>query len=212
MLPEVHIYPLSRLVHAPAGEWLGMLRSIEEGTDYANRYYLPLRQAIVDFCTGKGAGRTRIRQALRTRALSLGGSRGQRIARDNENAFDVFEAEFYPRIKKFRRSLLGERQQRCAFEGVMLVGTPHLIVTDLDDRERYVFLHASLWDDNDLKAYLELLSFIVEQRFGAGPEDLWCMNLKTAKDVKWRPSKLTRSRCAKAAKLYAQLLKAMEAQ
>ncbi len=212
MIPEVHIYPLSRLVHAPAGEWLGMLRSIEEGKDYANRYYLPLRQAVVEFCSRKGASKSTILQTLRRRAVSLGGSRAQRIAGDNEKAFEVFATEFYPRIKRFRRSLLGERQQRCPFESVMLVGTPHLIVTDLDDRERYVFLHASSWGDNDLKAYLELLSIIVEQRFNAGPKDLWCMNLKTGTDVKWRPGKLTRSRCAKAAGLYAQLLNAMGAQ
>jgi hypothetical protein len=209
MPPEMHIYPLSRLVYAPAGEWLGMLRSLEKGKDYANRYYLPMRQAIVEFCTRKGGGKGAILQKLRRLALSLGGSRGPRIARDNEDAFEVFEAEFYPRIRKFRRSLLGERQQRCGFEGVLLVGTPHLIVTDLDGRERYVFLHASSWDEDDLKAYLELLSFILEQRFLANAEDLWCMNLKTGRDAGWRASRRTRAKCAKAANLYAQLVKAM---
>lgn len=189
-----------------------MLRSLEEGKDYANRYYLPMRQAIVDFCARKGAGSGAILQTLRRLSLALGGSRGPRIARDNENAFDVFVSNFYPRVKRFRRSLLGEKQQRCSFEGLSLVGTPHLIVTDLDDRERYVFLHASSWDDLDLKAYLELLFYILEQRLGAGPRDLWCMNLRTGDDVKWQPSRRTKGKCAKAAKLYAQLVKAMGTQ
>jgi hypothetical protein len=209
VLPEVHIYPLSRLVHAPAGEWLGMLRSLEEGKDYANRYYLPMRQAIVEFCVRKGAGKAATVQKMRRLALTLGGSRGPRIARDNEEAFEVFGAEFYPRVGRFRRSLLGERQQRCSFEGVLLVGTPHLMVTDVSDRERYVFLHASSWDEDDLKAYLELLSFIVEQRFDADPKDLWCMNLRTGEDAEWRPSRRIRAKCAKAASLYAQLVNAM---
>jgi hypothetical protein len=186
-----------------------MLRSLEEGKDYANRYYLPMRQAIVDFCVQKGSGSAAIVQTLRRRSLALGGARGPRIVRDNENAFDVFVSEFYPRIKRFRRSLLAEKQRRCSFEGVLLVGTPHLIVTDLDDRDRYVFLHTSAWNDLDLKAYLELLSLILGQRLGGGPEALWCMNLRTGVDVKWKPSPRIRAKRAKAARLYAQLVNAM---
>jgi hypothetical protein len=206
MAPEVHIYPLSRLVHAPASDWVNMLTSLEEGKDYANRYYLPLREAIAAFCAQSGKGRSNILSTMITRALALGGTRGQRIARDNEAAFGVFESSFYPNIKRFHRSLLRDQQPGCKFEGIILIGTPHLLVTDQNGSQRYVFLHAAAWDDADLKAYLELLSIIIAQRFQAEPNSMWCMNLRLGKEVRWRPSVRIRRRCAKAARLYARLV------
>jgi len=209
MAPEVHVYSLSRLVHAPATEWVKMLDSLEEGKDYANRYYLPLREAVVSFCSQKGQGRDAIVSTMVRRAQALGGSRRQGIAMDNEAAFDIFEGCFYPRISKFHRDLLRDRQPGVRFEGVILVGTPHLLVTDEDERKRYVFLHAAKWKEDDLKAYLELLSVILEQRFQACADSIWCMNLRSGRDVRWRSGSRTRRKCAKAAHLYARLVQAM---
>lgn len=209
MAPEVHVYPLSRLVHAPATEWVRMLDSLEEGKDYANRYYLPMREAVIGFCSQKGQDRDTIVSTMVSRAQALGGSRRQRIVTDNQAAFDSFESCFYPRISKFHRGLLRDRQPGVGFEGIDLVGTPHLLVTDQDDRKRYVFLHAANWKDDDLKAYLELLSVILEQRFQAGSDSIWCMNLRSGRDVRWRPSSRTRRRCAKAARLYGRLVQAV---
>jgi len=186
-----------------------MLSSLEEGKDHANRYYLPLREAVVAFCSQKGRGRSAIVSTMIGQALALGGVRRQQVAQDNEAAFGVFESSFYPRIKKFHRSLLRERQPGSGFEGIVLVGTPHLFVTDQNERQRYVFLHAATWDEEDLKAYLELLSVILQQRFQAAPDSIWCMNLKSGKDVRWRASSRTRQRCAKAARLYARLVQTM---
>lgn len=186
-----------------------MLSSLEEGKDFANRYYLPLREAVVDFCGQRGQGRDAIVRTMGRRALALGGSRAQRIARDNIAAFEVFETMFYPRISKFYRSLLRDHQQGVGFEGIVLTGTPHLVVRDQNDRKRYVFLHPANWKGDELKAYLELLSIIVEQRFQAGAESIWCMNLRSGGDIRWRSSSRTRQRCAKAARLYARLVRAM---
>ena len=43
-------------------------------------------------------------------------------------------------------------------------------------------LHAADWDHKELKAYLDLLSFIVAHRFDKEPASIWCMNLRTGKD------------------------------
>jgi hypothetical protein len=209
MTPRVHIYPLSRIVHAWPGGWETLLRSIEAGKEFAFGYYLPVREAVVSYCRGRGAGRSGIVRDMVSRAVSMGGVRGPRIAKDNEAAFQTFEAFFYPRIKRFRRDLLRESQHGCEFGGLELLGSPHLLVVDEGDRERFVHLHPSAWRDEDLKAYLELLCVIVEQRFDSAPASIWCMNLRTGMDVPWRPSKRLRVRCEKAARLLARFLGAM---
>jgi hypothetical protein len=58
--PVVHIYPLSRLVHAPASRWESLLKSIEEGRFQAFSHYLPLREAVVLFCNKAGRGQDQI--------------------------------------------------------------------------------------------------------------------------------------------------------
>jgi hypothetical protein len=208
MLPRIHIYPLSRIVHAPAGDWESLLKSIESGKQVAFGYYLPMREASVKYCRAKGKGRQQIVQEMLARSIFIGGSRGSRLAKANESAFSVFEAAFYPRTKRFRRDLLRVPQQGCKFEGLEVVGSPHMIVVDQDDRERFVHLHASDWPDEQLKAYLELLSIIVEQRYSRDPESIWCMNLRTGQDDRWRPRGRIRSKCGKAARLLARFLTA----
>jgi hypothetical protein len=49
---------------------------------------------------------------------------------------------------------------------------------------------------------LWLLSVTIEERYQASPKDLWCMDLRTGQDVKWRSSTRIRSKCEKAAELY----------
>lgn len=211
MRPRVHIYPMSRLVHAPATDWMNKIRSIEEGKEHAYSYYLPMREAIVAFCQKKGRDRPAVVQTMLSRAAHGAGHRRVATMGDNEAAFGVFEANFYPRIRKFQRSFLKEKQAGVEFEGVTLIGGPHFLATDRDNRERYVFLHAAMWDPESLKTYLELLSIVVEARFRASGESVWCMNLRTGRDEKWRPHARIRNRCSKAAQLYARLVKAMGA-
>jgi len=54
---------------------------------------------------------------------------------------------------------------------------------------------ATILDKDDLKAYLELLAVIIANRFGAPPKSLWCMDLRTGQDFKWRSSTRIRARC-----------------
>ena len=206
----VHIYPLSRLVHAAAAEWENELRAIEEGKKYAFGYYLPLREAVVTYCRNDGKRRDQIVKQMTALALSMGGIRGAEAANANDNAFRVFETSFFPRITRFHESFLHtDFKAGCPFEGVTLLGLPHLRVTDDKGGSRYVHLHAAQWEPEDLKAYLELLSVIVENRFKKHADAIWCMDLKSGRDFKWQSRPRMRTKCVKAARLYARLIKAM---
>jgi hypothetical protein len=207
----VHIYPLSRLVHASAASWEAELRKIEEGKLHAYRYYLPLREAVVSYCKSKGKKRDSIMLDMQSSAAAISASRGANPVKDNLSAFDIFEEHFYPRVSLFGQSLLrDESKSGCAFEGLILSGLPHFTVVDEGGTTRYVYLHASKWDDDDLKAYLELLSIIIENRFGGSADTLWCMDLRTGKDVKWKSSSRIRARCMNASRLYVRLIEAMQ--
>lgn len=211
MAIPVHIYPLSRLVHASAASWEAELRKIEEGKIHAYRYYFPLREAVVSFCKSKGKKRDSIVLNMQNSAATISASRGANPVKDNLTAFEMFEDRFYPRVSSFGQSLLrDENKNGCAFEGLTLSGLPHFIAADDGGANRYVYLHASKWDNDDLKAYLELLSMIVESRFGEPAETLWCMDLRTGKDLRWKSSPRMRTRCVNAARLYARLIEAMQ--
>lgn len=210
MSVTVHIYPLSRLVHASPGSWENQLRSIEEGKLHAYRYYLPLREAVVAYCKSRGKKLDPILQRLSVSASAVPAGRGANPVKDNRDGFDVFTADFYPRMSHFGQSFLREDAKLgCLFEGAHLGGLPHFSATDSKGDTRYVYLHASKWDEDDLKAYLELLSVIVEGKFGAPPASIWCMDLRTGKDYRWKSSTRMRTKCANAARHYVRLVEAM---
>jgi hypothetical protein len=207
--PAVHIYPLSRLVHASAGSWESQLRAIEENKLFANRYYAPLRAGVIAYCR-KGTPKYEQTLGFVTRQASLvKAPRGSDPVKDNVAAFSTFVNKFHTRIGTFGQSFLRDELKGSAFEGVRLLGLPHFSVADSNGRNRYVYLHASKWSDDDTKAYLELLSIVVQDRFGAGPDSLWCMDLRTGCDLRWRNSAQVRRRCANAARLYARLISAL---
>jgi hypothetical protein len=208
-MPTAHIYPLSRLVHAAPGAWQRQLAEIEEGSSFAFSYYLPMREAVVRFCATRGQDRDAIMQEMTARARENGGRRWANRLRDNTHAFNCFETEFFPRIGRFRRSYLRERQDGCEFEGLTLRGAPHLAVTDTDGRMRHVFLHAAKWSADDLAAYLELLGIIIDEDYGGDTSSLWVMDLRAGEDVRWRSSSRIRRRCSDTARLYVRLVNAM---
>jgi hypothetical protein len=210
---SVHIYPLSKLVHASAATWESQLRSIEEGKLHAYRYYLPLREAIVSYCRSHGKRLDQILHQLEVSAAGVPASRGANPVKDNRAAFNVFVNEFHPRITHFEKSFLREDTGHgCAFESLRLWGVPHFSAKDSTGEVRYVYLHASKWAEQDLKAYLELLSIIIADRFDAGSRTIWCMDLRTGKDYKWKSSPRMRARCVHAARLYARLIEAMQSE
>lgn len=208
-MPSVHIYRLSKLVHAQPRSWVQLLTTIEEGKRYAFRHYLPMREAVARICASRGAGRDEIVAEMTARARLMPGARPAAIAKDNLRAFETFEAAFLPKIARLRRSLLREKQHQCDFEGVNLQGAPHLEVMDGTGNRRYVFLHAAKWPKQDLTAYLELLNLVVAKAYGGKPDNLWVMDLRAGREVKWRPKPRELKRCKDAARLYAKLVSAI---
>lgn len=146
---------------------------------------------------------------MTARARSNAGFGRANRLRDNTNGFETFEEVFYPATRRFRRSLLHERQDGCDFEGVTLLGAPHFEVDDSAGRRRYAFLHAARWAADDLAAYLELLAIVVEGSYGGDSRALWIMDLRAAEEIGWRPSPRMRGRCRETARLYARLVNAM---
>lgn len=90
------------------------------------------------------------------------------------------------------------------------MGAPHMEVIDRDGEDRYVFLHPSEWSQDDLKAYLELLSIVVEHCYGADSSKIWALDLRNGVEIKWRSSSRIRRRCESAAKLYGRLIRLLE--
>jgi hypothetical protein len=199
----MHIYPLSRLVNAQPVAWEDLLKSIEEGKEFAFSWYQPLREAVVSYCQAKGSNRDIVEKRMRAQALATWRTNGPKIAKANEDAFEVFESSFFPRIKTFQREFLRDRQTEVPFEGLPITGAPHFKVIDENDKERFVLLLPAKWTRNDVKAYLELLLVIIEAKFPKSSKSIWCMDLRTGKDFKWQgPNKRMRTKCAKAARLF----------
>lgn len=203
--PTIHIYPLSRLVNAPAGSWVKLMRQIEEGKRQAFSYYWPMREAAVQYCARSGRDYERIRSQMFRRAGEIPCSPNQDICGDNDKAFQSFVNKFYPRITKFKPALLRENDAGVLFEGVTLSGVPHFIAQDQYGNTRYVFLYASNWPSVQPKTYLELLTIIVEKKYTGTASHIWCMDLRRGKDFKFKSSTRLLTRCSDAARLFAQL-------
>jgi hypothetical protein len=207
--PSVHIYTLSRLVHAEAGAWERRLEQIEQGRNKAYRYYQPVREAVVAFCATEGEDRDDIVSEMLVEARRQPRGRGQDPEADNLKAFETFEGDCYSKIGTFTRSLLRRPQaQGVPFEGVMLLGAPHFQVLDEEGQIRYVFLQASRWREEELKAYLELLGVIVEKGFGHSPTSILHMDLRTGLVSGHKPSIRVAKKCAAAARHYARVVRA----
>jgi hypothetical protein len=204
--PRVHIYTLSRLVHAPAAGWERKIEEIETGRVKAYSYYQPMREAVVRYCAKGGKERDRIVTQMLSQAHHQPRARGQNPEADNLKAFEVFESSCYPKITKFVRSLLKRPHgPGIPFEAVSLFGSPHLEVTDTNGEARFVFLQASDWKAEHVKAYLELLAVIVETSFGMPAESIWHMNLRSGRVARFRSSKRVRKNCVEAARHYGRI-------
>jgi hypothetical protein len=205
--PSVHIYTLSHLVNARVGGWERMIEDLERGRRSAYAYYQPVREAVVTYCARGGQRREEVVARMIQHARQQPRGRGQDPERDNLAAFEIFESACYPRVGQFVRSLLRQPQAGGVFfSGVWLTGAPHLHVKDKRGRDRYVFLRASLWNEDNLKAYMELLGVVVENTFGAGPENIWHMDLRSGRVTRHRPSKRVRANCVDAARHFARVL------
>jgi len=147
---------------------------------------------------------------MEARAISSSGVRGRKVARDNADAFNCFVDIFYPKIGRFRRDLLRHQRTGCEFEGLELEGGPHFEATDVKGRRRYVFLLAANWATRDVDAYLELLGIVLEKCYASESSSLWPMDLRTGREIKWKPSARIRKRCRDAARHYSRMIRTIE--
>jgi len=208
---RLHVYQLSRLVHASPAQWERLLTSMEEDKERAYNYYQPMRQAAAQLCSLGLAKRDLIVGKLISDAARIRAGKGQNPVRDNVRAFEAFELNFYPKVRTMIRSLLREDQQGgVTFEGLKITGLPHLEVEDRKGNVRYVFLYPSIWNRDDLKAYLELLYEIVRVRFRADPKSIWCMGLREGKTIRFKPSRSIRRKCQEAAQHFCRFATAQE--
>jgi hypothetical protein len=204
----VHVYKLSRLVHASPAQWEKILRDLEENKDRAYSYYYPARESIVRLCANP-KNKQQIVADLQVAAQRVPHGKGQYPVRDNLRAFECFESKFLPQIEHFvTHYLRSERGGGVSFEGIFVTGLPHMAVLDGSGSKKYVFLYPSVWEKRDLDAYLELLSVIVHSKFHGDDASLWCMNLRTGRSVQHKSSARLRKRCESAARLYSRLSKA----
>jgi hypothetical protein len=164
-----------------------------------------MREAVVRYCAKSGKDFDNILSEMTRRAAGMPCAPNQDICGDNRVAFEMFVSEFYPRIAKYKRDLLRDNQSGVVYEGVTVLGAPHLIAQDEDDITRYIFLYASNWSKDELRTYLQLLAMIVEKKYGGTASQIWCMDLRRGKDFKFKTSVRVLSRCSDAARLYAQL-------
>src|ERR1039458_1305198 len=205
--PGVHIYTLSRLVHASASSWERKIQQIEQGRDKAYLYYQPMREAAVAYCATEGEDRDGIVSRMIAQASRQPHGRGQDPESDNLRAFEIFESSCYPKIGAFVGSLLRKPQAPgVPFEGVMLLGAPHFQALDENGETRFVFLQASRWLDTELNAYLELLAVIVDKAYGEPPSSIWHMDLRAGTVSRHRPSIRVAKSCAAAAHHYARMV------
>jgi hypothetical protein len=157
-----------------------------------------------------GKKREQIYEEMTRQAAGVVHSPNQNPVRDNQNCFHQFESSFLPQIKSFEQSLLRVPQaEGTFFNGIILKGLPHMVVTDKRDRRRYVHLYPSAWKEQELDAYMELLTIVIESEFGADAKDLWSMGLRSGESIT-RPKSKSRSRraCAEAAKHFHRLVAA----
>lgn len=200
---SIHIYPLSRLVGAPAAKWEKILAELEEKQKRLFSYYGASREACVRLSSSGNRERDAIMHDMIATANATPHAPWQDIVNDNIRAFVSFEKSFLPKIKSFDASLLRlPKGEGTNFNGINLHGSPHMIVKDRRGRTRYAYLHPSDWTDDCLKAYLELLTIVVEDQFGGTAGDLWWMDLRTGKTIPWKSSAKTRRECRDAIKHY----------
>lgn len=131
---------------------------------------------------------------------------GDRCRKANLNALQTFENSFLPQINTANSNFMLGRETPVDFGEVQLIGGPHFSVNDSSDREKYVYLHPSRWKNQEVAAFCELLTVVVEKRFDSSARDVWFLDLREANRIMWGNSrKLIRRKCEKAAELLVAL-------
>lgn len=196
--PRVHIYLLSRLAFADVTEWRRIIKQLQEGRKSIYWSYKPLRMGAYQLAANRDTGGTRAIYSDVAHLAEKAG--GQRCRKANLAALEVFERFFMPNINKAERSFMEGIERPVDFGPMQLIGGPHFSVLDDRNRKRYVYLHPSRWKEEEVAAFCELLTVIVEGRFNSEAASLWFLDLRAQRRHPWTASrKLVRRKCLTAA-------------
>jgi hypothetical protein len=195
--PKVHIYLLSKLAFADVTDWRKIMRDLRQGRRGMYWSYKPLREGAYRMAAEENPDVRAIYSDVASLAEKAGGDRC-RIA--NVAALKTFEKKFLDGITSVRSNFMQGAEQPVEFGEVELVGGPHFSILDADGIERYVYLHPSNWKGEEVNAFCELLTVVVEKRRQASARDVWFLDLRLGQKVPWNSSKkLVRRKCEQAA-------------
>src|SRR5277367_747226 len=163
--PIIHIQLLSRLAFADAVGWQRIIKELKKGRTNMFWSYKPLRNGAFRMASQKGTDPKAIYSQVSELARNAGGANCQRA---NVGALSVFEKTFLPQIQAAQDSYMEPGQKLVDFGEVQLKGGPHFSRIDGSGDERFLYLHPSKgWDDLQTEAFCELLTAVVEKRYGA---------------------------------------------
>jgi hypothetical protein len=201
--PTVHIYLLSKLAFADVTDWRRIMRDLRGGRKGMFWSYKPLREGAYRMVAKEDPDIAAIYADVASLAERAGGDRCRRA---NVSALKTFESSFLPKIQGAGTSFMSGAEQPVDFGEVRLIGGPHFSVHDIDGDERYVYLHPSNWKEEEVYAFCELLTVVLEGRWDANARDVWFLDLRSGQRVRWNTSKkLVRRKCRQAAEFLVAL-------
>lgn len=202
--PAYHIYLLSRLAFADATDWQKILKELRQGRKNMFWSYKPLRSGAFRMASRNAPDSTSIYGDVSNLAMKAGGDRCRKA---NVQALQQFETIFLPDIAKAQSSFMESPEPLVDFGPIQLVGGSHFSVLDTKSQRKFVYLQPSAgWQERETEAFCELLTVTVESRYGGTARDVWFLDLREGKRVRWNASKKSvRKKCEKAAEFLVTL-------
>lgn len=172
----MHIYVISRVHGKSPTKWRQTLAQLRRSREYFPLPYAPLRLALASELRQVGSGE----QVLEAGLANLHNRpQGATIRDRSRAAFRNFVAQFRPQIDRLEEDYTLPRSavDPITYSGHQLRGSFHFRVRDNEGNSRLVFAHASGWDEQEVDAYLELLTLISEERHAGNRDDVWFLDL-----------------------------------
>jgi hypothetical protein len=205
----MHIYVVSRLYKKEPTRWESILRELEQSRAIMRKHYAPLRNAIVAELKNAGRGEKVLRDGIAARDQA---GKQQAVFTRSKDALANFIQRIRPKLGELKENFLGvSALPPVPFGGAELEGQFHLAATDETGATRYLFLHPSAWDGDEVASYIELLTTIGEARHGCSREDVWFVNLSQGEIQKPAKSyKRLRAELQKTVSLFDRLQRALK--
>lgn len=200
---RLHIHQLSRLAFAQVTDWDRILCELESARKQMFWSYKPVRSGAFNLLQADDTGQAQeIYRCVAELAQKAGGAK---CARANVAALQVFENRFLRSIQSSKDNYMEFKATGVDFGGAELIGGPHFSVIDRSAGTRFVYLHPSNWKKEQTDAFCELLTVVLEEKFGASARDLWFLDLRNGVRIPWKSRPRVRRRCEQAARLLVRL-------